>query len=355
MAEVKANAAVCEMCGGALKLVDSDNFECQNCGLQYPKDWVRTKIQEITGTVKIEGPVQVAGAVQLESDSLEHMLESANTFWRMGEMDKAETLFIKATESYPGKYRVWWDLARFVTNDFTVFEALEGFTNGPPYVAAKNLYDKAILVASPEEVASIEPVFTQYQQQVETLEVEHQNNLQRLRSEMDVAILDKACEIEKERKTLQQQLGDAYNVERENTNLLNESKVIVNRPLSKSRHVHWPSATASAIMVAGILGGGFIGYVGIAFMDYGFFGKIIGLFILLSGVCLIFMGISAKMENSKHNNAEETLSRALANDHTIKDRIKKLNDNLRDLDQVQNAYNNKAKQAYEAENRRLIK
>ena len=46
MSEIKANAAVCEICGGKLVFRNADNFECESCGANYPKDWVRAKVQE---------------------------------------------------------------------------------------------------------------------------------------------------------------------------------------------------------------------------------------------------------------------------------------------------------------------
>lgn len=67
MSSVKANAAVCEICGGRLILAEKDLFACEACGANYPKEWVRAKVQEISGTVKVDGPVEVRGVASAEN------------------------------------------------------------------------------------------------------------------------------------------------------------------------------------------------------------------------------------------------------------------------------------------------
>ena len=54
----------CEICGGKLIGKPGGIFECENCGTEYSTEWARAKIQEITGTVKVEGTVEVTGKVQ---------------------------------------------------------------------------------------------------------------------------------------------------------------------------------------------------------------------------------------------------------------------------------------------------
>lgn len=56
----------CEICGGKLIGRPGGIFECDSCGMEYDTAWAKEKIQEITGTVKIEGPVEVTGKVKID-------------------------------------------------------------------------------------------------------------------------------------------------------------------------------------------------------------------------------------------------------------------------------------------------
>lgn len=50
---------VCDVCGGNLQMdAGSKTATCQFCGMQYSVERMREKIQEIRGTVKVEGSVQ---------------------------------------------------------------------------------------------------------------------------------------------------------------------------------------------------------------------------------------------------------------------------------------------------------
>lgn len=62
-----ASKLQCEICGGKLVGKPGGIFECENCGTEYSTEWAKAKIQEITGTVKVEGTVEVTGKVQVEN------------------------------------------------------------------------------------------------------------------------------------------------------------------------------------------------------------------------------------------------------------------------------------------------
>jgi len=50
----------CDICGGALfSDANGENFSCEYCGTKYLKERVKKMLAEITGTVKVEGVVQV--------------------------------------------------------------------------------------------------------------------------------------------------------------------------------------------------------------------------------------------------------------------------------------------------------
>lgn len=48
-------ALTCDICGGQLSMDPSGDFAvCENCGMKHTKDRIKTKAQEITGTIKID-------------------------------------------------------------------------------------------------------------------------------------------------------------------------------------------------------------------------------------------------------------------------------------------------------------
>ena len=59
-------ALSCEICGGKLIGKPGGIFECDSCGIEYNTEWAKAKIQEIKGTVKVEGTVEVTGTVKLD-------------------------------------------------------------------------------------------------------------------------------------------------------------------------------------------------------------------------------------------------------------------------------------------------
>ena len=61
----------CEICGGKLVGKPGGIFECESCGTEYSTEWAKAKIQEITGTVKVEGTVEVTGKVQVEGGTVQ--------------------------------------------------------------------------------------------------------------------------------------------------------------------------------------------------------------------------------------------------------------------------------------------
>ena len=56
----------CEICGGKLIGRPGGIFECDSCGMEYSVAWAKEKIQENTGTVKVEGTVEVTGKVKID-------------------------------------------------------------------------------------------------------------------------------------------------------------------------------------------------------------------------------------------------------------------------------------------------
>ena len=56
----------CDVCKGTLKMdAGGKTATCTICGVQYPRERLQEKIQEIRGGVKIESPIDVRGTVEV--------------------------------------------------------------------------------------------------------------------------------------------------------------------------------------------------------------------------------------------------------------------------------------------------
>jgi len=107
MSEIKVNAAVCEICGGKLVFRGEDNFECESCGIVYPKDWVKAKVQEIKGTVTVEGAVEVAGV-----ENADTLYKRALDYLNINKRKNSFKVLQEMTDKYPGDKRGWIELVQ---------------------------------------------------------------------------------------------------------------------------------------------------------------------------------------------------------------------------------------------------
>ncbi len=86
----------CDICGGQLAMDSSGEFAvCKNCGTEHDKRRMQAKIQEIQGTVKIDGPVQVEGIANVEN-----LLLRAERFLTQ-DLNKAEEYCNKVLDLQP--------------------------------------------------------------------------------------------------------------------------------------------------------------------------------------------------------------------------------------------------------------
>ena len=74
-------------------------------------------MQEITGTVRVEEPVQVTGTVQIDGDvagseSADVLYNRALDWMKLKNKAKAIEVFEFMVEKYPGDKRGWQNLAR---------------------------------------------------------------------------------------------------------------------------------------------------------------------------------------------------------------------------------------------------
>lgn len=93
-------ALICDLCGGSLRMNDdSSGAVCEYCGVKYTKSSLQSKIQEIKGTVSVEG-------VQTKAD----LFLNAETYKRIKDIKKAIKVYKNITEQYPEDPCGWWEL-----------------------------------------------------------------------------------------------------------------------------------------------------------------------------------------------------------------------------------------------------
>lgn len=97
-------ALICEICGGKLVMRPGGLAKCDSCGMEYTKECVQEKIQEIRGAVKIDGPVEsVKGVAEKE-----RLLNMANDCLNKGTLDEARRIYTTVAQDFPNDWRGWW-------------------------------------------------------------------------------------------------------------------------------------------------------------------------------------------------------------------------------------------------------
>lgn len=90
-------ALICDICGGKLVMQSGGVARCESCGMKYTKERVQEKVQEIKGTVKIDGPVEtVKGDAEKE-----RLLKNAETYLKLNNPVSANTELLKYIEFFP--------------------------------------------------------------------------------------------------------------------------------------------------------------------------------------------------------------------------------------------------------------
>ena len=80
-----ANGFKCDVCGGKVVSSASEGwFLCENCGTEYPLEWMKAKFQK-TQTVSVEGKVEIGNIA-----GVDNLLKRARAFFAEGDYDKAE-------------------------------------------------------------------------------------------------------------------------------------------------------------------------------------------------------------------------------------------------------------------------
>ena len=79
------SALICDICGGKLAVGSGGIAKCDSCDTEHTKERVQEKVQEIKGTVKIEGAVQTS--------STEQQLETAQRHMQRGNYVEAQKIY----------------------------------------------------------------------------------------------------------------------------------------------------------------------------------------------------------------------------------------------------------------------
>ena len=107
----------CDFCGGGLIIDDSREFaKCEFCGTKYMASTLRAKIQEIKGTVKVEGAVETTTG----NAEKERQIKNAEAYLNLNENTKAFEIYEQIQQQFPNDYRGWFGL--FTTTIIDLFK-----------------------------------------------------------------------------------------------------------------------------------------------------------------------------------------------------------------------------------------
>ena len=87
----------CDFCGGGLIIDDSREFaKCEFCGTKYMASTLRAKIQEIKGTVKVEGAVETTTG----NAEKERLIKNAEAYLNLNENTKAFEIYEQIQQQF---------------------------------------------------------------------------------------------------------------------------------------------------------------------------------------------------------------------------------------------------------------
>ncbi len=144
---------VCDVCGGQIEMQLGGKGICTSCGTPYSADIIKDKIQEIRGTVKVDGPVEtVKGDAEKE-----RLIKTAQECFRKGALNEAEKMFVKISDDYPNEWKAWMGIiycrSLSLTNESVKTRFIDWKEN--PETFLKDEYKKAMLFAPEEEQLKI--------------------------------------------------------------------------------------------------------------------------------------------------------------------------------------------------------
>lgn len=94
----------CDVCGGAIEIQQGGQIGiCDSCGLKYSMDRIKEKVQEIRGTVKIEGAVETFTG----NSEKERLLKNAEVLMNLGNISSAKETYEHIIDVYPEEVRAY--------------------------------------------------------------------------------------------------------------------------------------------------------------------------------------------------------------------------------------------------------
>ena len=90
----------CDICGGSIVMQPGGQLAiCDSCGMEYSTGRIREKVQEITGIVRIEGPVQARQTGT--EDDVTQWKNLLDKYYKAGDFQAAENIVKKILEAVP--------------------------------------------------------------------------------------------------------------------------------------------------------------------------------------------------------------------------------------------------------------
>jgi hypothetical protein len=153
-------SAKCPECGGSIQLDDArESGFCLYCG---------TKVllsESIPQIVKVEG-----------IQTLENKLSNAETYAKLGEVEKAISLLSQITEDFTSDYRAWWMLAKLI-NAYGYFYKNANVGSVDKIISSKE-YMYAISLASESSKAFIDAEYSKYRSSIDQNSKESQRKIE---------------------------------------------------------------------------------------------------------------------------------------------------------------------------------
>ena len=146
-------ALVCDICGGKLVMQSSGVAKCDSCGMEYTRERIQEKVQEIKGTVKIDGPVEtVKGDAEKE-----RLFKIAHNCKENKQYEDAIKIYNNIIEDYPNDWRGYWGK---ICSTPIYFKSIVYNNGNELYDSYRELflkpeYDKALAYAPNSEKESI--------------------------------------------------------------------------------------------------------------------------------------------------------------------------------------------------------